>query len=59
MPRIADPDVSVFREAYGFISNHLTEEEVREISALAQRLRAIIETANQREQEYFKKMGLI
>lgn len=59
MPRIADPDVSVFREAYGFISNIFTEDEVREIGDLAQKLNVILEAARQREQEYFKKMGLI
>lgn len=59
MARIADPDVNVFREAFGFISNQLTEDEVREIGSIARRLNVILETAKQREQEYFKKMGLI
>jgi hypothetical protein len=57
MPRIPDTDVSLFREMYGFMGDYFTEEEVREIGAIADRLQVMIEAAKQREQEHLKAMG--
>jgi hypothetical protein len=57
MPRIPDTDVSLFREIYGFMGDYFTEEEVNEIGAIADRLKVMIESAKQREQEHLKAMG--
>ncbi len=53
MGQINDVDRSVFSNAYKTVQENFTIEELKRIGELASELKAILETANRRQQEKF------
>jgi len=57
MPRIPDIHADVFQKASIPAIENFTEEELTEIAAVAQRLKAIMDAANKRYREHLQEMG--
>jgi len=57
MAYISDRDAAIFREGSIPAIDNFTEAELNAIGELAQRLKAILEIAKERQQEELKSLG--
>jgi len=57
MAYISDRDAAIFREASIPALDNFTEAELNAVGELAQRLKAILEFAKERQQEELKTLG--
>jgi hypothetical protein len=57
MPRIPDTYADVFRKASIPAIENFTRDELAEISVMADRLKAIMDAANKRQQDHLKVIG--